>query len=177
MNLQNSSILYAGPDGYGIYRSTNGGNSWTVAGGGRDVRSFALDPTTASIAYASTVQYILKTSDHGGNWYSSNSGLPNPYINGLAVDSNNSSTVYAGPDRQGIWKTTNAGASWFVSNGGLPATSIIAAAVNPMDSRIIYAGSDSLGMFRSVDGGENWSTLNDGLTNLNVGRYALAMDN
>ena len=176
VHLQNNSIVYAGPDAFGIYRSTDGGNTWDAAGGGRDVRTFALNPTDPAEAYAATVQSVLKTTDNGATWVFGPSGLPNPFINGLAA---HGSVAYAGPVGNGVWrsiKNVDFG-QWKPSNAGMPAgATAVVIKINPLNLGVLYAGTDGFGVFKSTDGGRNWTALNDGLTNLNIGRWALAID-
>jgi len=53
----NSSVLYAGLQGQGLFRSTDNGTSWSYAGlRGQDVNSVAVSPTNASTIWAATLK-------------------------------------------------------------------------------------------------------------------------
>ena len=78
--------IYIGTDQEGVFRSPDGGSFWSPAGqglpealaGGRvaPIRSLAIDPTNASIAYASTELHgLYKTTDGGTSWAAVNQGL------------------------------------------------------------------------------------------------------
>src|SRR5207244_4719961 len=72
---------------------------------------------------------IYKSTDGAATWTAVNSGLPRlfwydrPYaykpINALAMDPQDSGTVYAATQGGGISKSTNRGASWIAGKGGL----------------------------------------------------------
>lgn len=78
--------IYVGTEREGVFRSPDGGNSWSSASlglpkalaGGRSapIRSLAVDPTNASIAYAGTELHgLYKTTDGGTSWAAINRGL------------------------------------------------------------------------------------------------------
>ncbi len=51
------SILYAGTDGGGVFKSANGGDNWIAVNTGlinNQVRALAIDPVTPSTLYAGT---------------------------------------------------------------------------------------------------------------------------
>src|SRR5262245_61411720 len=81
----------------------------------------------------------------------------NGYVNALAIDPQNTSTVYAG-SRIGLFKSFDGGASWFSVNSNVP---VIALVVDPKNTSTIYVGSS--GVFKSTDGGTNWSAVSAGL--------------
>src|SRR5262245_46137017 len=81
---QTPSTLYAGSDGGGVFRSSNGGGNWTAVSSGltysdpenplsRDVEALAIDPQTPSTLYAGTFGGgVFKSSNGGGNWTATN---------------------------------------------------------------------------------------------------------
>ena len=53
----NPATLYAGTSGGGVFKSTDGGGSWTVINTGltsTDVRALAIDPANPATVYAGT---------------------------------------------------------------------------------------------------------------------------
>jgi len=61
--------LYVGPCGAGVYKSTNGGASWTPAVNGLtdpNVSDLAIDPVTPTILYAGTSSGGVFRSTNGG---------------------------------------------------------------------------------------------------------------
>lgn len=95
----NNNIVYAGTQGSGVFKSTDGGNTWGHAHGGfedGDVQALAIDPTDANLIYAGTVDKgIYRSTDGGDNWLSINSGLDNLSVYKIAIDPNTPTTLYA----------------------------------------------------------------------------------
>ena len=68
------ATLYAVAAGAGIFKSTNGGASWTAVNTGltsKDVLAVAIDPSTPSTVYAGTESDGLFKSVNGGKTWSS----------------------------------------------------------------------------------------------------------
>jgi photosystem II stability/assembly factor-like uncharacterized protein len=128
----------------GIYRSTDGGDSWTQvlfvsdSTAGIDV---AINPTSPNIVFAAMWERvrrpqfrkvggmtsgIWRSTDGGDNWTRLSSGLPAPGPNvgriGLAIAPSNPSTVYASycdnPGYfMGFYRSTNGGDTWILRSG------------------------------------------------------------
>ena len=125
----------------GLYKSTNGGESWTrilSKGPYTGVTDIAFDPRNPDVIYAATHQR------HRTVW---------ALING-------------GPE-SGIHKSTDGGQSWRELKKGLPGADMgkIALAVSPQKPDVVYAtielASRKGGFWRSTDGGESWSKRSD----------------
>jgi len=72
---QTPTTLYL--DMGGVYKSTDGGGSWSPAStglGGGTIHSLAIDPQTPTTLYAGTWG-IFKSTDGGGTWYEASAGL------------------------------------------------------------------------------------------------------
>ena len=188
-----SDTLYALASGAtgAIYKTTNGGKSWTNLKGatGIDLGYYpiAIDPLSPQTLYVgSAFGNVKKSTDGGATW----SSLPAIPFGGQDVSAfvfanrrDESSTLYidAGTGGWGVASSTDGGESWTAANRGLVATWISALAVDPKTPATIYAGSDdgSGGLFKSVNGGATWSSTNAGLPNsgaVDWGTQALAID-
>jgi hypothetical protein len=183
--------LYAA--GSGVYKSTNGGNSWSrsnpsVAGFAFYVHALAIDPSRPTTIYAGGSIYsvgsgsyepqsggVFRSTDAGATWTAVNVGLTSTDVRSLAIDPWSPSTLYAGASG-GVFKSTNAGESWTEVNAGLSLSylSVQALAIDPSRPGTLYAGTGNAGVFKSTNGGASWTALNAGLTNLTVN--ALAVD-
>ena len=85
-------------------------------------------------------------------------------VRALAIDPQNSSTVYVASQGAGIFKSTDGGASWSSANSGLTTTYFDVLAIDPQNPSTLYAGGDGIGLFfKSTDGGTSWSAVNFGL--------------
>jgi photosystem II stability/assembly factor-like uncharacterized protein len=111
-------------------------------------------------------------------------------IQALAIDPQNSSTVYAVAGG-GIFKSTDATANWrrvypAATRDGTAAYPASVLVIDPQNTNMLYAGTGGSpttvdgSIFKSTDGGANWSAANSGLPTPSSGTYrtakALAVD-
>ncbi|UPU37859.1 putative Ig domain-containing protein [Geomonas paludis] len=161
----NNQILYAGTNGAGVFKSNNGGGSWSAVNSGltdTDVRRVVIDPANSQSLYVSTGTGVFKSTNGGSSWSAANSGLNIlPFF--LILDPANSQILYAGG--VGVYKSTNGGSSWRAVNSGLTNTSIRSLAIDPVNSQILYAGTGG-GVFKSTNGGSSWSAVNSNLSSI-----------
>jgi photosystem II stability/assembly factor-like uncharacterized protein len=126
----------------GLYRSTDGGQTWQKAiykdenTGASDVE---IDPSNPDVIYASMWEA------REGPWEDNNG------FNGT---------------NGGLFKSSDGGDTWHPITNGLPKDlSQVDVAIAPSDSRRIYAtvamSSGKLAFYRSDDAGENWSKITD----------------
>lgn len=88
--------------------SLDAGLNWSPIAGlsGVNIRNFAIDPSNASIAYASTfADGIFKSTDGGVNWKPLDVGLPVAHIRAIAVSSI-ASIPFAAAETVGIFGLT-----------------------------------------------------------------------
>jgi DNA-binding beta-propeller fold protein YncE len=153
INPQTTDTLYAGTDG-GIFKSTDGGTTWTDTGltnpydpDGPRVHTLAIDPQTPDTLYAGIGSGVFKSTNGGANWTTINTGLTNTYVHALAIDPQAPDTLYAGIG-SGVFKSTNGGTNWFAINTGLTNTRIQFLAIDPQTPRILYAGTYGASVFK-----------------------------
>ncbi len=83
--------------GSGVFKSTDGGATWTAVNSGPTVSTVAVDPQNPRTVYAGVGgRGVFKTTDGATSWSAVNSGLTTLSVNSLAIDSQNPSTIYAG---------------------------------------------------------------------------------
>ncbi len=151
--------------GNGVYRSTDGGDSWTHAGlaASKAIARIAVDPRDAKTAYAAAVgdlwspnaeRGLFKTTDAGVTWKKILAApAPNDVRAGagdVAIDPSNPSVVYA---------------------------SLYARQRRPYEFSYgarASGGSDVGGIYRSSDAGLTWQKLGNGLPSL-TGRIGLSI--
>ncbi len=210
----NNQVLYAGSGeanfsadsryGEGLYKSTDGGSTWTVYTGpsnafvGVAISRIVVDPTNSDNVYLTTTRAdngtntgygVYKSTDGGATW-------TNVLTNGvsftdLAIDPTTPTTLYAaageifGNANNGIYKTTNGGTSWALLSGFPHGANVgrISLALAPSNSLVLYAdyaqqvtsGSGGLGGFYSTtDGGATWTqapTSTDGYGDTGVPNF------
>ncbi len=176
-----ASILYAGTWGAGLFKSSDGGSSWTEFNQGLGnlyIQSLAIDPQKPDIIYAGTYGAgVYKTIDGGANWFPTGPGLNvDPIVYTLAIDPIHTNILYAGTRRRynstapwggGAYKSIDGGGSWFSINNTLGEDWVydIAVAMDPSitEPNTIYAATHQKGVYRSTNGGAVWYSVNNGL--------------
>lgn len=70
-------VAYAGTDGQGLYRTTNGGQSWAAWGlAGKTVRCVAIHPFWTNQMLAGVPgEGVYRSTDGGGSWFLSSTGI------------------------------------------------------------------------------------------------------
>ena len=166
-------------DGGGIYRSTDGGRTWTAANEGlratsMDVLEIAVHPTRPDEALASVLyEGLMRTTDCGKTWEAVENGPNHPNIRSIRYDPKDPSRIYVGAEDGGMFRSTDGGKTWRRINKGMDAeASIRSLIVDPLDPRILYAGDWRMGFYISTDSGETWRCAGNGLTT----RAILSMD-
>ena len=106
----NSQTIYAAAEIGGVFKSTDGGGSWSPINSGltnTNIGSLTIDPSNSQTIYAA-VYYgeggLFKSINGGGSWSAVNSGMNNLNVNSLVLDPTNSQTVYAGTNGGGVFK-------------------------------------------------------------------------
>ncbi|HEY5838117.1 MAG TPA: SBBP repeat-containing protein [Pyrinomonadaceae bacterium] len=173
----NPTTLYAGTS-IGIYKSTNGADSWVeikngITGTSPRVNEIAIDPINPSTIYIGTNRGMFKTTNGGALWAAINNGPlsnPIPEILALVIDPLAPSTLYAAGrfGSQVLFKSTDGGATWTGSSNGLiysaggqsivPQINMLA--INSVSTGTLYAAASGGGIYKSTDGGANWSQAN-----------------
>ncbi|MDQ2871844.1 MAG: hypothetical protein M3R35_01800 [Candidatus Eremiobacteraeota bacterium] len=177
--------------GDGVYKSTDGGKTWTNAGlqATRHISRILVDPKNPNhvivgalgdVFKDSTDRGVYVTDDGGKTWRKTLYVGPQSGASEMAMDPNDSRIVYAGiwqfrrepwtfhsgGAQDGLYKSTDGGATWMKLTGhGLPAgtTGRIAVAIAPSDSNRVYAIIEAKGgiLWRSDDAGANWKMISD----------------
>jgi len=162
----NSSNIWAG--GPWVYRSTDGGMTWSIQP--------TAYPVVSSILVGPTGLVYIGFSDQNNAAWGSITTLfgtqpvsdnpPDPgtgAVSGFAIDPENTAIVYAAGSN-GVFKTTDAGRTWAAASNGLNSASVRSITFN---HGALLAGTDR-GLFQSNDGAATWTQIGTGLTNWNI---------
>ncbi|MCE1164215.1 MAG: T9SS type A sorting domain-containing protein [Bacteroidetes bacterium] len=168
--LGTGELNYSGDSQYGngIFKTTNGGASWTqvatVAQVGNKCSYMAIDPSNSDIVYMAGNNGLFKSTNAGANWTNTNAGTN---VNCIIIDKNNTSVIYStvgGTNSGAIRKSTDGGSTWTTLSGGLP-TSMgrIQLAVAESNTDYIYASISNssgalVGLYQSTNAGANWTS-------------------
>lgn len=168
----------------GVFRSTDGGHTWTHLNNGVpaiDATELAIDPSNPDIVFAaignifgSPENGIYRTTDGGANWTKLAGGLPTSGLGraGLAISTSSPDRVYCmfvrPADSTGGsatvlsgWRSSDGGDTWtemsgFPTGGPTYGWYFARLHVNPANQDELYFGS--LGIHRTTNGGTTFST-------------------
>ena len=155
--------LYAGTEFNGVFRSLDGGHTWSRTTTG----SFTIHDVVHSGLRGRyyTAGKTLRTDDGGLHWQDISAALPFG-SRSLAVHPGDPDTVYVGTGGiGGVYKTTDAGRSWINVNPVLD--TVWGLAIDPSSPQSVYA-SDDTRVHKSTDGGRTWQLASDGLPGVRV---------
>jgi hypothetical protein len=144
-------ILYAGAANGGVWKTTDGGQSWMPKMHDEDslaIGAIAIDPNTPDTVYAGTGEPVYLFSGSG------------PYPPG----SSNLAWYYEGV---GVYKSADGGDTWTLT-GNIDNDFIYRIAVDPFDSSHLLCAGFSIsgasgGLCRSTNGGTTWTTVEEGI--------------
>lgn len=179
---QNPNVVYAGTVLAGVFKSTDGGASWNEANGtpkvvGTGVVEMAMDPKNSNVIFVGATGGLFKTANGGATWERKENGLADKYIFAIAIDPQNTSTIYVATQLNQVYKSTNGGESWTPSSSGLPTSpskvTANALAIDPTNTSIVYAGGSSGGVYKSTNGGASWQVTSQTVLNTVVDSVAV----
>ncbi len=100
----NPSRIYAG-NSTGVFRSTDGGATWTLSSLTRNTKTIVIDATNPGVLYAGTYGYgVHKSTDAGLTWTDFSTGLTNNKVLSLALRSSDG-TLLAGTEGGSVFRT------------------------------------------------------------------------
>lgn len=172
--------------GKGLYKTTDGGRTWNVAGldSTERISMIAIDPSNPSIVFVAAPGPLFRDSDHRGLYRTNDFGKTWKQVltidgrtgcTDVSIDPRDSKTILAsmwtfrrtphsfasgGPDG-GIYKSSDGGNTWKRVTKGLPAGDVgrVALARSPKNPDLIFASVEAKesGMYISTDGGTTWT--------------------
>ncbi len=177
--------------GDGVYRSTDGGGTWTRVGleRTRAIGRIVVDPTNPDVAWVAALgnlwkpspeRGVFRTADGGRTWSKVLFVDTTTGVVDLVADPHDAKTLYAaayqrqrtpwgyngGGPGSGIYRSRDGGDTWTRLSGGLPTTQMgrIGLATARNTPGLVYAiveNADAGGLYRTADGGESWTRVNE----------------
>jgi photosystem II stability/assembly factor-like uncharacterized protein len=177
--------------GDGVYKSTDGGKSWTNIGlrNTRQIGALIVDPHNPDIVLVAAIGHafgpnaergVFRSSDGGKTWKKTLYKDENTGAIDVTFDPHDPHTVYAalwqvrrqpwnfssGGPGSGLYRSSDGGVTWTQLKGnGLPAGILgrIDVSVSGANAKRVYAmiEADQGGLYRSDDSGQHWTRISD----------------
>ncbi len=177
--------------GNGVYKSTDGGKSWTAMGlaDSRQIGALIVDPKNPDVVLVAALGHafgpnsergVFRSADGGRSWRKVLYKDENTGAVDVTFDPHDSRIVYAalwqvrrqpwnfssGGPGSGLYRSTDGGLTWSELRGqGLPAGILgrIDVSVSGADSNRVYAMIEAKegGLYRSDDAGSHWARVSD----------------
>jgi PKD repeat protein/photosystem II stability/assembly factor-like uncharacterized protein len=163
----NPSVMYIGTGdrdagdacGIGVYRSTDGGETWEPWSSGMScyvVGRLLMHPSNNMVIFAATSGGLFRTANGGATW----TRVENGDFKDVVFKPNDPNTVYAAANGN-FYRSTNGGLSFIDINNGLPSSERAAIAVTPDKPAYVYViltnGDSFKGLYRSTDSGQSFT--------------------
>ncbi|WP_196886406.1 T9SS type A sorting domain-containing protein [Aureivirga sp. CE67] len=163
-NINNSNIVYGTIYNGRLYRSYNGGNSYSSLPQGFTgpwVTAYEPDPVNSNTFYGGG-KSLYKTTNGGQTW-TSISTTRSSYINDIEISQTNNQIIYIGQGSR-LYKTTNGGQAWQTVSGLYGQVRDIA--IHPTNpNKVAVCINSSNQVYVSNDGGNSWSQYDKNLPN------------
>lgn len=180
-NLSDDTI-YVGTNGYGVYKTVNGGKSWSQMNRGlttpyvKGPGALRVHPKSSDTLFVSTqAGGIFKSMDGAGSWKSLTTG--ERFTFGLAIDPSKPSRMIAGCAGNTVLLSNDDGRSWqeiLLPATGAPQAAVLAVAFSPrrpglaMAGMIRYDVRAAEGLFVSTDGARTFQKARMDLPRVNI---------
>ena len=166
--------VYAAASGGGVWRSTDGGATWSLPGDdmtSRDIRWIQVDPLDprgvwAGLRSTGSGSALWRSTDGGANWW-----LVADSYKGGRVSATGAPIAFSPTQPKTIlvastnlhYRTDDGGRTW--SDFRVPNQDAYVFAFHPTDPKVVFAGGrgDNQNISRSNDGGRTWRQVGIGL--------------
>ena len=171
-------IILAATSEKGLFRSTDGGVTWSESNSGLAtsmLHRLAFAASDPAVVYLSTHEGVYRSGDAGQTWTYRSTGLAYLFVNAIAVDPTDADIAYVGTaaevntthtkhynpgmhEGQNLYKTTDGGRTWFPSGDNIYERKVTQMSTHPLVPYVLWAGGESgRGGFATTDAGESWA--------------------
>ncbi|MBN2893594.1 MAG: fibronectin type III domain-containing protein [Bacteroidales bacterium] len=179
----NSSIIWVGTPAGGLWKSTNGGTTWTLKNAGLEVAgvsAIVIDPTNTNIIYIGTGDRdagdtrsigILKSTDGGTTWNTTS-------VTFTTSQGARCSDILMNPNDHNVLLASFNGVVYKTTDGFATKSTVLSETIwdmefKPGDPNTVYAAGTKV--YKSTNGGTSFTQVTSGVPTSNVQRLELAV--
>jgi photosystem II stability/assembly factor-like uncharacterized protein len=171
----NPLVIYATKNGYGMFKSEDGGQSWRFLHNSEIDYTYtlAVHPANSNILYSGynpkpfqNWAMVRQSADGGETWRTALTVPGSSRITSVTIDTSNPQTVYAGScgSRGEIYKTSDAGNAWSLLNEAFTMCTVWGQpqlVVDPTSPSTCFVTTWLAGTWKTTDAGRTWTLLQD----------------
>src|SRR5712691_11100842 len=153
--LGEGQTVYAGSFGQGVFKSEDGGKTWTAVNEGMtDPYIYVVVVAPDKAVFAGTLRGGIFRSKNGGkSWTPVNTGLDRLETQVLLA---HQGVLYAGTG-SGVYRSKDGGEQWVADHQGLSNLLVRALVVDLQGA--MYAGTTGMGLYRKLAGSAQWTRI------------------
>src|SRR6266704_1446060 len=185
--MTKQATICVGTLGQGIWRSSDGGDTWLRVRHGlyseSAVRALAVHPRDSRILYCGADSGMYRSEDKGEHWERLDSPMNQLPVWALAIDPVDPNVIFAGTRPAALFRSTDGGRHWDKLHADMAEECpnvriprVTALTVDPTDHRTVWAGVEVDGVRRSRDGGETWTRIAGGLNDPDIHDTAVSVN-
>jgi hypothetical protein len=167
-HAKNNSYILGETQNNGVFRSTNGGSSFSSAtsglsGSGAWVGPIISHPDSNGIFYTAR-QQVFKSTNWGSGWSAISTGTSGT-IREMAISKSSANVMYA-TSGSSVFRSTNRGYTFSNVTTGLPGRTITSVNVHPDSSQvavITFSGFGTGKIYKTTNGGSSWINITSNL--------------
>jgi photosystem II stability/assembly factor-like uncharacterized protein len=176
--------VYVGTIGEGVWRSLDGGISFTRAADGMfvecHVRALVVHPQEPRVLYLGSEQGLFRSTNGADSWSRVDSPLDGRQIWSFLVHPRDPDLLVAGTCPAQLFRSADGGRTWLEPAVKMRQecprilhTRVTTVVADPVDADTLWAGVEIDGVYRSRDRGETWLPVGRSLSSQDIHGLAL----
>jgi hypothetical protein len=170
--------IYAGVANAGLFRSSDGANTWGPPNAGgvipasSPITGLAVDfGSSRTVMAAASVPF--RSTDGGANFSPFAMGIATGGVSAVAAAPSAPGTFYVA-EAGNAFVIASGGTTWMAAGSGLLGASPTTLLVDPADAMKVWVATDGMGVYATSNGGAAWADSSTGLGGVHV--YGLTRD-
>ncbi len=171
--------IYVGTIGEGVWRSSDGGETFIRAADGMFVecfvRALVVHPHNPRVLYLGNEHGLYRTDDGAGHWQRVESPSTGQQIWSILLAPTNPDVIVVGACPARLFRSEDGGRTWTEPlvrmMQGCPRilhTRVTTLCADPSDPNTLWAGVEIDGLYRSRDAGRTWQAVGKGLSSQDI---------
>jgi photosystem II stability/assembly factor-like uncharacterized protein len=171
--------LYVGTIGEGLFRSTDGGETFRRACDGTfvecHVRALAVHPRDPAILYMGSELGLFRSTDGADRWECVESPVNGRQVWSLLLSPHDPNLILVGTCPSRVFRSGDGGRTWAEGQATMLQecprimhTRVTTLVADPADPETVWMGVEIDGLQRSRDGGRTWQPVGTGLSSRDI---------